>query len=73
MIYLQIINTFQDVGFQWFTTLFDEKRYKEAANLCPQLFGRNKDFWESYIIRFKQFNQLTVGPHSLIMFGLNII
>lgn len=57
--------TCQDVGFQWFTTLFDEKRYKEAADLCPQLFGRNKDFWESYIIRFKQFNQLTALAHVI--------
>ncbi|ESO12746.1 hypothetical protein HELRODRAFT_105502 [Helobdella robusta] len=50
--------TTQDVGFHWFNSLLEDEKYKEAAELCSRILGRNKELWETNVIRFKQFNQL---------------
>ncbi|XP_057247651.1 vacuolar protein sorting-associated protein 41 homolog isoform X2 [Beta vulgaris subsp. vulgaris] len=51
---------FEEVGSRYLEHLLAEKRYGEAAALCPKLLRGSASAWERWIIRFAQLRQLPV-------------
>lgn len=50
----------QGIGMQYFSYHLKESNYVEAAILCQQILGRNKELWEEHIKCFESANQLAV-------------
>lgn len=51
---------FEEVGSRYLDHLIAEKKYSEAAALCPKLLRGSASAWERWIIRFAQLRQLPV-------------
>ncbi|KNA17401.1 hypothetical protein SOVF_080170 [Spinacia oleracea] len=51
---------FEEVGSRYLEHLLAEKRYVEAAALCPRLLQGSASAWERWIIRFAQLRQLPI-------------
>ncbi|CAO2813254.1 unnamed protein product [Amaranthus hypochondriacus] len=51
---------FEEVGSRYLEHLLAEKRYDEAAALCPKLLRGSASAWERWIIHFAQLRQLPV-------------
>ncbi|KAK9689968.1 hypothetical protein RND81_09G094900 [Saponaria officinalis] len=49
---------FEEVGSRYLEHLLAEKKYGEAAALCPKLLQGSASAWERWIIRFAQLRQL---------------
>lgn len=56
---------FEEVGSRYLDHLLAEKRYDEAAALCPKLLKGSASAWERWIIRFAQLRQLPVLAHYM--------
>lgn len=52
------------VGRAYMNHLMKEKRYSEAAELCPSVLGHNKSLWEEEVYMFAHIQQLaTMTPY----------
>lgn len=51
---------YEEVGSRYLDHLLAEKKYGEAASLCPKILRGSASAWERWIIRFAQLRQLPV-------------
>ncbi|KAH9618528.1 hypothetical protein KSS87_018147 [Heliosperma pusillum] len=51
---------FEEVASRYLEHLLAEKKYSEAAELCPKLLQGSASAWERWIIRFAQLRQLPI-------------
>uniref|UniRef100_A0A914VKR4 Vacuolar protein sorting-associated protein 41 homolog n=1 Tax=Plectus sambesii TaxID=2011161 RepID=A0A914VKR4_9BILA len=49
-----------DVGRKLLDALIDDEHYEEAARMCPEVCGKRKDVWETYVTRFDERKKLRV-------------
>ncbi|ORX43267.1 vacuolar protein sorting-associated protein 41 [Piromyces finnis] len=52
------IHDIVDIGLKYITSLIEEKRYSEAAAVCPKILRQNGKLWEEWIITFNEADKL---------------
>jgi len=53
------IHDIVDIGQKYMTSLIEEKRYAEAAAVCPKILRQNGKLWEEWIITFNEADKLS--------------
>ena len=48
------------VGQDCINHLIEDRRFKEAAELCPELYGENQELWEGQVYNFIEIGQLRI-------------
>eukprot|EP00833_Pecoramyces_ruminatium_P006798 jgi/Orpsp1_1/1180830/evm.model.c7180000074804.1 len=48
-----------DIGQKYMTTLIKEKRFSEAAAICPKILRQNGELWEEWILLFNNSDKLS--------------
>jgi len=58
-------HTLTDVGLQYLSHLLESGKFEKAAEVCPEILGKNRNLWEETLDEFLQANQLGVVAHII--------
>lgn len=56
-----------DIGQKYLEDLMDQKKFQQAAALCPRILMKDQKMWETWIYKFGKIMQLRVSSTAVIV------